>query len=265
MAKTALITGATSGIGAAFARELAAQSYNLGLVGRRTGLLQALADELAAKHGIQAEAIRADLATEAGQILTAEWILAHAPLDLLINNAGFGIPGGFVAVPAEEHLSMLAVHADTTVRLTHAALPGMLATGRGAIINVSSPAAYLPLPGNAMYAGTKAFLNIFSEALRAELRGTGIIIQALLPGFTYSDFHKRGEYAKQDFYSTLPSWMWMTSEAVAQTSLRALERGKLDCIPGLHNRIMVFLARVGLAGFLLNSAPLKKKYWTKKK
>jgi short-subunit dehydrogenase len=264
MAKTTLITGATSGIGAAFARELAAQGYNLGLIGRRTKLLQTLADELAAKHGICAEALSADLSTEAGQALAAGWIQAHAPLDLLINNAGFGIPGGFVAVPAEEHLSMLAVHADTTVHLTHAALPGMIEAGRGAIINVSSPAAYLPLPGNAMYAGTKAFLNIFSEALRAELRGTGIFIQVLLPGFTYSDFHKRGEYAKKDFYGTLPKWIWMTSEAVAQTSLRALDNGRLVCIPGLHNQVMVFLAQIGLAGFLLNSALLQKKYWSKK-
>jgi uncharacterized protein len=151
------------------------------------------------------------------------------------------------------------------VRLTHTALPGMLKAGRGAIINVSSPAAYLPLPGNALYAGTKAFLNIFSEALRAELRGKGIIIQVLLPGFTYSDFHKRGEWAKKDFYSTLPKWMWMTSEAVAQTSLQALKRGNLDCIPGLHNRVMVFLAKIGLAGLLLNRTPLKKKYQTREK
>ena len=265
MSKIALITGATSGIGAAFARELAAQGYNLGLVGRRAELLQALADELAAKHGIQAEAIRADLATETGQALAAGWIRTHAPLDLLINNAGFGVPGAFANTPVEDHLSMLSVHADATVRLTRAALPAMLATGRGAIVNVSSPAAYLPMSGNAMYAATKAFLNIFSEALRAELRGTGITIQALLPGFTYSDFHKRGEYAKQDFYSTLPKWMWMSSEAVAKTSLRALQRGSLYCIPGLHNRIMVFLAKTGLAGILLNSTPLKKKYWKKSK
>jgi short-subunit dehydrogenase len=263
MTKTALITGATSGIGAAFARELGAQSYNLGLVGRRTELLQTMADELTEKHSICAEIITADLATEAGQKLAAEWISAHAPLDLLINNAGFGIPGTFATLSAEEHLSLLSVHADATVRLTRAALPAMVEAGRGAIINVSSPAAYLPMSGNVMYASTKAFLNVFSEALRAELRGTGVVIQALLPGFTYSDFHKRGEYAKSDFYSTIPKWMWMSSEAVAQTSLRALERGTFYCIPGLHNQILVFLAKTGLAGFLLSHTPIKKKYWKK--
>ncbi len=263
MAKTVLITGATSGIGAAFAQQLAAQGYNLGLVGRRTELLQSLAAELTAKWPIQAEALTADLSSETGQTLAAEWIRAHAPLSVLINNAGFGIPGGFVAVSVAEHLSMLAVHAEATVRLTHAALPAMLEARRGAVINVSSPAAYLPLPGNAMYAGTKAFLNLFSAALRAELRGTGVIIQTLLPGFTYSDFHKRGEYAKKDFYSTLPKWMWMTSESVAQASLRALKRGRPECIPGLHNQSLVFLAKIGLAGILLKSAFLQKKYWTK--
>lgn len=265
MTKTALITGATSGIGAAFARELAAQGCNLGLVGRRTELLKALADELVAKHDIQAEAISADLATSAGQEMAASWILAHSPLELLINNAGFGVPGTFANTLVEDHLSMLSVHADATVRLTRAALPAMREAGRGAIINVSSPAAYLPMSGNAMYAATKAFLNIFSEALYAELRGTGITIQVLLPGFTYSDFHKRGEYAKKDFYSTLPKWMWMTSEAVARTSLRALKNGRLYCIPGLHNQIMVFLAKTGLASVLLNSTPLKKRVWTKEK
>jgi short-subunit dehydrogenase len=265
MIKTALITGATSGIGAAFARELAAKGYHLGLVGRRTEMLQSLADELAAKYGIRAEAITADLSTEIGQKLAAEWILTHSPLDLLINNAGFGIPGTFATTSAEDHLSLLSVHADATVRLTRVALPAMIEAGRGAIINVSSPAAYLPMSGNVMYASTKAFLNVFSEALRAELRGTGVFVQTLLPGFTYSDFHKRGEYAKYDFYSTLPKWAWMTSESVAQKSLRALERGNPSCIPGLHNQIVVFLAKTGVAGLFLNRTPPKKKYWTREK
>jgi uncharacterized protein len=265
MTKTALITGATSGIGAAFARELAAQGYNLGLVGRRTELLQSLASDLAVKHGICAEVITADLATETGQKLTAEWISAHSPLDLLINNAGFGIPGSFATTSAEEHLSLLSVHADATVRLTRAALPAMIDAKRGTIINVSSPAAYLPMTGSVMYASTKAFLVVFSEALRADLHGTGVDIQVLLPGFTYSDFHRRPEYAMRDYYSTVPKWAWMTSEAVAQASLRALERGSFYCIPGLHNKILIFLAKIGLANLLLTSTSLKKRYWKNEK
>jgi short-subunit dehydrogenase len=258
MTKIALITGATSGIGAAFARELAAQGCNLGLVGRRTELLKTLADELASKHGIQAEAITADLATEAGQQLTVAWIRAHSPLNLLINNAGFGVKGSFAETSTAAHIEMLAVHTAAPVWLTGAALPAMIQAGQGTIINVSSPAAYMPARGNTSYSATKAFLNIFSEALHTELRGKGITIQVLLPGFTYSDFHKRGEWGKKDFYSTLPRWMWMTSEAVAQTSLRALKRGNLYCIPGLHNKVLVFLGRIGLVSWLGRSRWIKR-------
>ena len=253
MIKTALITGATSGIGAAFARQLAALGYNLGLVGRRTELLKTLADELAGKHGIQAEVISADLATEAGQKRTAAWIETHAPIELLINNAGFGVMGSFAKTPTERHLEMLAVHAGAPMRMIGAALPGMIKAGRGAIINVSSPAAYMPARGNTSYSATKAFLNVFSETLNIELRGKGITLQVLLPGFTYSDFHKRGEWAKKDFYSTLPKWMWMSSEAVAQTSLRALKHGDFYCIPGLHNKLFVFLRRIGFVKLMARS------------
>ncbi len=246
MTKTALITGATSGIGAAFARELAAQGFNLGLNGRRGELLAGLAAELSAKHGIRAEAVVADLATEEGQKCVANWIEAHSPLEMLINNAGFGFIGAFAESDVERHLAVLAVHAGATMRLTRAALPGMVQARSGTLINVSSPSSYLPLAGSTSYAATKAFLNIFSETLRAELRGTGIKMQVLLPGFTYSDFHKRDEWAQSDFYSTMPKWLWMTAEAVAQTSLRALKGGGLYCIPGLHNKVIVFLGRSGL-------------------
>jgi uncharacterized protein len=247
MTKTTLITGATSGIGTAFARELAAQGYNLGLAGRRRELLAALAAELSTEHGIQAEPVVADLANVEGQQQVVAWIEAHAPLEMLINNAGFGFLGAFAETEVERHLDMLAVHAAATLRLTRAALPEMIRAGRGTIINVSSPSSYLPLPGSSSYAATKAFLNMFSETLRAELRGTGVKVQVLLPGFTYSDFHKRDEWVKSDFYSTMPKWLWMTSEAVAQTSLRALKRGGLYCIPGLHNHVIVFLGKSGLA------------------
>jgi hypothetical protein len=165
---------------------------------------------------------------------------------MLINNAGFGFLGAFAKTEVERHLDMLAVHAGATMRLTRAALPGMIQARRGTIINVSSPSSYLPLAGSTSYAATKAFLNIFSETLRAELRGTDIKLQVLLPGFTYSDFHKRDEWARSDFYSTMPKWLWMTAEAVAQTSLRALKGGGLYCIPGLHNKVIVFLGKSGL-------------------
>lgn len=250
MTKIALISGATSGIGAAFARQLAAQGYDLGLVGRRTALLNALAAELTAQHGVQAEVLTADLATEAGQLAVAAWIEAHSPLTLLINNAGFGVPGDFATTATRDHLEVLAVHNCAPVRLMGAALPGMLQARAGTIINVSSPAAYMPARGNTSYAATKAFLNVFSEALRAELQGSGVKLQVLLPGFTYSDFHKRGEWAKKDFYSTLPRWMWMSSEAVAQISLRELGRGRLYCIPGLHNKLFVWLGKIGLVSWL---------------
>lgn len=240
--KTALITGATSGIGEAYARQLAAQGYDLGLIGRRIDLLQALAAELIEKHKINAEAIPADLASEKGLSAIETWIETRSPISMLINNAGFGVHGNFHRTDTRRHVEMINVHVTASVRLMGKVLPSMIDAKRGAIINVSSPAAYLPLRGNSSYCATKIFLNHFSEAVALEVKPFGIKIQICLPGYTYSDFHKRDDYKTIDTYKIIPRWAWMDSESVAQISLRDLERGKLYSIPGVHNKIAVFLS-----------------------
>lgn len=239
---TALITGASSGIGAAFARQLAAQGYHLILVARREERLADLATHLQEQYPITAEVLVADLSQPADIERVEKRIASLGHLDLLINNAGFGTPGRFAELDLARQIDMIHVHVLASVRLTHAALPGMLGQRRGGIINVSSVAAFVGLPGSATYAATKAYLNIFSEALQAELNGTGIYIQALCPGFTHTGFHFTPEHA--GFYpSQIPEFLWMSAEDVVTQSLEALGRGSVIFIPGFKNRLLAAIAR----------------------
>ena len=239
--RTALITGASAGLGAEYARQLAAAGTNLILVARRLDRLTALAAELGGKYGVKAETLAADLATPDGVGRVESRIAGAETLDLLVNNAGFGGgPGSFAEKDARDHLGMVQVHVATAVRLCRAALPGMIARGRGAVINVASMAAFSPFSG-AMYSGTKAFLVMFSENLRAELGGKGIVVQALCPGMTHTEFHETIGMDK----SVVPSAFWMTAEKVVRTSLRRLGRGTV-CIPGWKNKAIAFLMRCPL-------------------
>ncbi len=249
---TAVITGASSGIGAAFARALAARGYDLVLVARREERLTALAAELQARHAITAEVLVADLAKHADIERVARHIAGMETLEMLINNAGFGTTGRFFKVDLARHLEMIHVHVVASVRFCHAALPGMVAHGRGAIINLASVAAFLPLVGNATYSATKRFLVTFSQSLQMELAGTGVRVQALCPGFTYSEFHDTPEYARFK-RSSIPAFMWMSAEGVVAGSLKALERNRVVYIPGFQNRLIVALAEGGgLASWLLS-------------
>lgn len=236
----AVITGASSGIGAAFARELAARGYDLLLIARRAERLQALAQELHARHGVQVDYLTADLTQPAQVEALAQTLSTRPNLAMLINNAGFGIEGRFDEADPAAELAMLQVHAAATVRLTRAALPGMLQRRNGAIINVSSVAAYLALGGRVMYASTKAYLNVFSEVLRLELIGTGVRVQALCPGYTRTEFHAaRGRPEPH-----IPAWMWLSAEQVVRASLRDLQRDQVICIPSLRYRVLATLARL---------------------
>ncbi len=244
---TALITGASSGIGRAFALLLAAQGHDLVLVARREERLAALARELGERHGIIASPLVADLAEPAGVARVEAQIAGLARLDLLVNAAGFGTSGRFARIDSARHLEMIQLHVVAAVRLTRAALPGMIERGQGAIINVASVTAFVPLPGNVTYAGTKAFLVGFSQTLQAELRGTGVRVQALCPGFTYSEFHDTAEYTRFS-RKRIPGLLWMTADAVAAGSLKALRRGGVVYIPGLANRLLVAVGRSRLLG-----------------
>ena len=235
---TALVTGASSGIGAAFARKLAAEGYNLVLVARRSDRLEALADELRRRHAVAVEVLPADL-TIAADVERAAGRLAELPgLELLVNNAGFGVEGRFAQADISPQLAMIRLHALASVRLTHAALPGMVARGRGGVINVASLAGFMALPGAANYCATKGFLITFSRALNLELRRSGVTVQALCPGLTHTEFHanQRGGATTQ-----MPEFMWMSAEAVVEASLRDLAAGRAISIPGWGNRILRLL------------------------
>jgi short-subunit dehydrogenase len=248
--RTALVTGASSGIGAAFARSLAARRYNLILVARREEVLKQLAADLAQRYPIEVEVLAADLA-DPDQVTHVANRIAASRLDLLVNDAGFGVAGTFVEADFDRLLSMIQVHVLASVRLTRAALPGMIARRHGAIINVSSMAALMPKPLDVTYCATKAYLNVFSEALQGELQGTGVRVQALCPGFTVTEFHDTPEYERLKVRRRIPRTFWMSADAVVAESLTALERGSVVCIPGVKNRLLAVVIRSGVASFLI--------------
>lgn len=235
---TALITGASSGIGATFARHLATQGYDLILVARREDRLKALAEALERAHAIRAEVRVADLAQPAEVESLAKQLQPLDTLTLLINNAGFGIPGPFNESDPARQLAMINVHLAATVRLSKAALPGMIDRGHGAIINVSSVAAFFSAPYAATYCASKRYLNVFSEALQGELEGTGLHIQALCPGFTRTEFHHTPAY-KEAAWSQVFGFLWLSADQVVKESLAALAQGQVICIPGLRYRLMI--------------------------
>jgi uncharacterized protein len=247
---TALITGASSGIGAVFARKLAARGYNLVLVARRQERLEALAELLQHQYSIEVTTLPADLGNPV-DLARLEAYLAHLDdLTLLINNAGFGTLEHFVEASLNRQLDMIQVNTMAPIRLTYAALPGMIRRGRGAIINVSSIAAWAATKGNTIYAGTKSFLNAFSASLQTELRGTGVQVQALCPGFTVTEFHDQPGF--EGFKrSHLPASLWMSSEAVVQASLQGLTQGQEMVIPGLLNRLAIGTIQTPVLGGLL--------------
>lgn len=232
---TALVTGASSGIGRAVAVELAAGGSDLVLVARRRDRLEALADELATAHGVKVEVLVADV-TDPAQLAAVEERLRSGapPVDLLVNNAGLGAHGPFAEIPLDWQDHQVRLNVLAPVHLTHAALEGMLARGRGGILNVSSIAGVQPMPTVATYGATKAYLSSFSHALHEEVRHRGVTVTALLPGFTRTEFHDAAGMSR----SMVPGPAWMKAETVARAGLRALARGQAQCVPGLGYRLL---------------------------
>ncbi|HKT61663.1 MAG TPA: SDR family oxidoreductase [Gemmatimonadales bacterium] len=240
-AGTALVTGASAGIGREFCRQLAARTYDLVLVARDATRLDALASELRAAHGVRVDVLPADLSRDTDLDRVASRAAAESALSMLVNNAGFGTVGSFATAAAEQQDAMLRLHVLAPMRLTRAALPGMLARRRGAVINVSSVAGFIYSRGNVNYCASKAYLTTFTEGLALELAGTGVAAQALCPGFTRTEFHQRmGPDTRRR-----PRFMWLTAEAVVRTSLAQLDRsGAVVCVPGLRYKLLV--AALGL-------------------
>ena len=232
----ALLTGASAGIGTAFARRLAADGYRLILVARRQDRLQKLAQELPG-----AETLTADLTSQDDLKRVEDRIEGAPDLELLVNNAGFGTVGRFFEASLEGQDQMHRLHVMATMRLTHAALRGMVARGKGGVINVSSVAAFGQTPGNVSYCATKAWMNSFTEGIDLDLKSarSPVKVQALCPGFTESEFHDVVGLDRK----RIPARLWMRAEDVVAESLRGLERGKLFVVPGRIYKTMVVVER----------------------
>jgi len=222
--RKALVTGASSGIGEAFARLLAARGADLVLVARRDDLLRRLAEELSTRHRVGVEVLPADL-TDPGDLERVAGRLTDEPVDLLINNAGSAAFGPFAEVPPAERLAEIDLNVTALTRLTHAALPDMLRRGRGGVLNVASMAAFTPSPGNAVYGATKAYVAALSESLHAEVIGRGVHVTALCPGFTRTD------------ESAGPDLIWLRRQDVARAGLEAVAAGRALCVPGVQYKV----------------------------
>ncbi len=238
---TAAITGASSGLGEEFARQLAAQGVNLILTARRADRLAGLKAELETRHRIQVDVVPCDLAEEAQSAALAAQF-AETEVDLLVNNAGFGTLGLFHETDFERQEAMLRVHVLATMRLTRAVLPGMIERRHGAIVNVSSVAGYWRSAQNAMYCSTKGWMNDFTESLRLELDllESPVVVQALCPGFTFSEFHDTLGVDR----AAVPRHLWLKADFVIGESLRALDSGRVFVIPHWKYRFIARLAEL---------------------
>ena len=241
----AVITGASSGIGEEFARQLAARDYDLLLVARREDRLNALAEELQAAYQVAVDTMAADLMTDEGRAALVERVRAARNFGLLVNNAGFGASGMFHKVDLDVQDRMHRLHVLTTLALSHAALQNLMArpdaNGRCGIINVSSVAGFQQAPTSVSYNATKAWMTSFTNGLSIELtvQQSPVKVQALCPGFTYSEFHDRMAMDR----SPIPKQFWLDARFVVAESLRGFDRGQLIVVPGWRYKIIVAFLR----------------------
>jgi len=233
MASWALVTGATAGIGESFTRLLAENNYNVVLVARDLPRLQERAQGLEAKYQVQTHCIQADLSTDAG-CSEVERYIANNRIDVLINNAGFGINKAFTVSELEEEQKLLDVLVRTPMRLMHVALPLMKQRDRGVVINVSSVAGFI---AGGTYSASKSYLTVLTESMHTELAGTNVKISALCPGFTRTEFHQRGRMSMKG----LPSFMWLDSDELVAQAWRDALKGEAISIPGWPYRLLVFV------------------------
>jgi uncharacterized protein len=242
--RTALVTGPTAGLGASFARRLAARGYDLVLVARDARRLERLAEELRSAHGVEVEVLVADLA-DRDQLGRVERRVADPdrPVHLLVNNAGFGHKRPFLENSVEDEQAMLDVLVKAVLRLTHAALGAMVARGEGQVVNVSSVAGYLP---RGSYSAAKAYVTSLSRWADATYRTRGVQVMALLPGFTRTEFHARMDVSRR----SAPAWMWLDADRVVDEALADLDAGKRLSIPGRRYKVLAALSRVVPVGVL---------------
>jgi uncharacterized protein len=233
----ALVTGASAGIGEEFARQLAARGHDLVLVARDRARMEALAKELADERGANVEVLPADL-TDGEQLASVEARARN--VDMLINNAGYGTFGNFYELDLAVEIREVQLNVLALMRLTHAAAGAMAARRNGAILNVSSLAGFQPGPMNATYSASKAFVTSFTEAVHEEMKGTGVSVSVLCPGFTHTEFQERANAPA----SSVPGFMWQNAPEVAAAGLDGLAKNKAIIIPGSVNRVLGTLANM---------------------
>jgi len=241
---TALITGASSGIGEAFADVLAAEGFDLVITARREERLRAVQARLQQQHGVRVEVIVGDLErAEAPARLCAEIEARGLKIDVLVNNAGYGVPGSFLSSSWDVHARFLQIMVTAVADLTYRLLPGMIERRYGRIINVASLAGLVPSPaGHTLYAAAKAFLIKFSESLAHEVRRHGVLVTALCPGFTYSEFHDVTR--TRAMMNKMPRWMWMSAPDVARQGYDAVMSGETVVVTGRLNSAIATLVRI---------------------
>ncbi|MGH3715135.1 MAG: SDR family NAD(P)-dependent oxidoreductase [Micromonosporaceae bacterium] len=233
---TALITGATAGLGAAFADRLALEHHDLVLVARDEARLTANAEALRTKHGVEVELLAADLADDEGcAAVEARLTDVDSPVQVLVNNAGIGLNSSFAENDIAEEERLLRLNVRAVMRLTHAVLPSMLRRGKGDVINVSSIAGFGPAQPGASYSATKAWVTNFSESIGYAVRDHGVRVMALCPGYTRTEFHERAGINTLP----IPDRMWLRAEDVVREGLRDLRRGKLVSVPDVRYKLMV--------------------------
>ena len=233
MGSWALVTGATAGIGESFTRLLAENNYNIVLVARDLPRLNERAAQLQTQYKVQTQVIQADLATDAGCAVVEQYI-ANNQIDVLINNAGFGINKAFTVSTIDAEQQLLDVLVRTPMRLMHVALPQMKQRNKGVVINVSSVASFI---AGGTYSASKSYLTVLTESLHTELTGTNVKISALCPGFTRTEFHQRGRMSMKG----LPSFMWLASDTLVAKAWKDALKGEAISIPGWQYKLLVFV------------------------
>jgi hypothetical protein len=243
--RLALVTGASAGIGAAFARILASHGYDVALTARRADRLERLAEEISLRYGVEALSVSADLAEpEApGQIL--DFLTAHGrTVDTLINNAGYGLPGAYADTRWDDQRAVIQVMMTAPAELAHRVLPGMVHRRFGRIVNVASLAGLVPgSAGHTLYGAVKAFMVRFSQSLHVEVATQGVHVSALCPGFTFSEFHDVNGVRAQITQST-PPWLWLGADEVAAAGYEAVEANRAICVPGAPNKAIAAVSKL---------------------